>query len=355
MGKSVQKFKCWVKSTYCGKKLRNAWQNHYLHSRSSAEKTFDKYRGTDVSPEVKKATVDDMMRFAKEHRFAFDEYLMYDFEKLSDEERIKFVPTLERIEICEKLNNPKNMAIFDDKSNSYEHFKKYYKRDLIYVEKASDFEKFKAFAQKHPQFIAKPFDGANGRGIKKFDVEGKDLSAFFGELLGIYKKGCVIEELIVQCEAMARMHPSSVNTVRLSTVKLNDRTVITHPFWRVGQGGNVVDNGGSGGIICELDIDTGKITATADELGRPYAVHPDSKVEMIGYQIPRFEEAKALAIELAEVIPDNRFTGWDLALTDDGWVLQEANDRGGFVGFQLMSKKGFREEIEGYLKELGLM
>lgn len=57
-------------------------------------------------------------------------------------------------------------------------------------------------------------------------------------------------------------------------------------------------------------------------------------------------------MELADVLPDNHYTGWDLALTDNGWVLQEANDRGTFILFQITEKKGFKQEIEEIVHEL---
>ena len=52
------------------------------------------------------------------------------------------------------------------------------------------------------------------------------------------------------------------------------------------------------------------------------------------------------------MVPENRHTGWDLALTNDGWVLVEANRRTQF-GFQMSLQQGFRKEINGYLKQLG--
>ena len=73
---------------------------------------------------------------------------------------------------------------------------------------------------------------------------------------------------------------------------------------------------------------------------------------LVGYKIPFWSEAKALVRELAQVVPENRYTGWDLALTDGGWVLVEANRRAQF-GFQMSLQKGFRKEIDGYLAKLG--
>ena len=89
-------------------------------------------------------------------------------------------------------------------------------------------------------------------------------------------------------------------------------------------------------------------------MGIHYTEHPETHYKLIGYQMPRWDEAKELAKELARVMPDNHYCGWDLALTDNGWVLQEANDRGEFVGFQLPTQKGFRKELMSILEELGV-
>lgn len=149
-------------------------------------------------------------------------------------------------------------------------------------------------------------------------------------------------------------HPESVNTVRITTILYKDRVEIIHPFFRTGRGNSVVDNGGSGGIINAVDVETGIIIGSADEMGIHYETHPESDLPLLGFKMPRWEEAKKLAVELAHVMPDNHYCGWDLALTDNGWVLQEANDRGEFVGFQLPTTKGFRKELLQILNELGV-
>ena len=49
--------------------------------------------------------------------------------------------------------------------------------------------------------------------------------------------------------------------------------------------------------------------------------------------------------KLVQVLPDQRYVGWDLALSKDGWVLVEGNSGGQFVGPQISLKKGIRPVI----------
>lgn len=141
----------------------------------------------------------------------------------------------------------------------------------------------------------------------------------------------ICEELIVQNAEIGALHPASINTVRIPTVVCRDGVHIFHPVLRIGINNSIVDNGGRGRILANVDIDTGVVyTAGFDESGNRYVVHPNSGISIPGFQIPRWDEAKQLAVELAWVT-NNRYTGWDLALTDEGWVRVEGNDCGEFV------------------------
>lgn len=150
-------------------------------------------------------------------------------------------------------------------------------------------------------------------------------------------------------EVRASLHPQSVNTVRISTLKIGGKIHIIHPFFRVGRGEDVVDNAAKGGIFGVIDKETGIVTRACDELGNRYVVHPDTKKPIVGFSIPQWEVAVDLSLKLAKVVPESVFTGWDLALTDKGWVMVEGNSRGQFICFQMATQNGFRKELEGLL------
>lgn len=175
--------------------------------------------------------------------------------------------------------------------------------------------------------------------------------AEYPELLAQYRNGFVAEELIRQCDEMAVLNPDSVNTVRMTTIRCDDHIEFLMPMLKCGRKGKCVDNAGSGGVLCEVDLATGTVLRAASKKGEPMTHHPDSGLPLIGFRIPRWQEALEFSEQLCTVVPENRYTGWDIALTDDGWVMVEGNSRGEF-GMQILTRKGMKPQMDAILEQI---
>ena len=311
---------------------------------------IDKYIKYEMTQEERKETAADMDRMFREYGYTYDDYFYYGFAGKSDEERNTYLSEFTRDLIIGNLNKVYNRPLFDDKKRTYEKYKKYYRRELIEVTgSGKDFQKLKDFLQKHKRIIIKPASGSMGRGVHILDIaEMDDVDSILkSELAKAGKYGLVAEEVIVQDERMAAFHPSSLNCLRVTTVRLNDRIELFHSFLKIGGGGSVVDNMNLGGFLCSLDQETGVVLSARDDFAKLHEVHPDTGVPIVGFTVPHWQEAIAFAKELAMVTPSNRWTGWDIALDkDENWVMVEGNARGNF--------RGTKSEIYGLLKEVGL-
>lgn len=357
MGSKLVAIKTYFKGTALGTYLRRRRWNAQLLDVNGITKIVDK-NTQGISAEEKKAIIEDILEMARKYRFCADEYFYYHFREKTEEERKEFCSDLNRIDIVESLNKAKNLVIFNDKMRTYEYYKQYYGRDFCGVKGIGDVAALRTFVQKHLRFILKPTDSSCGHGIMIVDLaQCGDVEAKLQELIHTYctggKDGFVAEELIVQDAHMASLHPSSVNTIRITTIRCDDGVEILPSFVKAGRDGKNVDNGGAGGLLGAIDMETGRVLAVADKYGTAYTTHPTTGVDLIGFQIPRWEEAKTLAAELAMVIPENRYTGWDLALTEKGWVMVEGNARGQFIGWQISLQKGYLREINRILRRLG--
>ena len=272
---------------------------------------------------------------------------------ISDEERKQYLSDYEQQFFFKRMNPDSNRELFDDKEKSYSLFKSYYKRELKRFTENDTEEEFVAFTERHPKFIIKPLISSQGRGIEILDFTQLDQRIPLSALLKKYHGTSSAEELIVQRKELASLHPESLNTVRMATIQYDNHAEVIHAFLRAGRGVSVVDNAGSGGIICAVDLSTGKVTAACDESGKFYTIHPDSGIDLIGFEIPNWKQAKEFAEELARVIPTQRYVGWDIAFTDDGFVMVEGNFRGQWV-WQYPEHKGAREEMNRIMDKLGV-
>jgi len=284
-----------------------------------------------------------------------EEYFLLRYDHLSRKGVKDFVSHREGARLWNYLNSRQIYLLTRDKGQTYQHFKEYFHRELVSVNSSipKSIKDFQSFIEKHSHFIVKPTFGNYGNGVQIIDNFAYcDFNSLKENLLKDYPEGFVVEEHIEQCSELASFHPASVNTVRLTTVRMSngDIYIIHRPFIRFGQGGRCVDNGGNGGIIAAIDYETGIIKAAIDERMNRFVVHPDTGKKILGYKIPLWEEAKAFAVQLAKVLPELKYCGWDIALTDKGWVMVEANGKGLFIGFQLPMQEGFREEFE-YIKQ----
>lgn len=310
--------------------------------------------------------VQDIYDSIKEYNISIEEYFQFGFYKLPAEERKDFVSDEERYDLCDRMNKIENKIIFDNKFLTYKKFQKFYKRDVFGIEipqhaKTKElwvkyYEDFNAFITKHQEFILKPIDGSLGAGVSSWTIDGMGKDKDRQDLLKSFMKknptGFVLEEKIRQVPEMAILHPKSVNTVRMNTVRFDDRVEIVHPFQRIGRGDSIVDNAGAGGIIANLD-ENGKVKSAADKNGIAYNRLDDIGMDIIGWQVPCWEEAVDFVKQLAMVVPSNRYTGWDIALTENGWCMIEGNTRAQFV-WQIPDRLGFRKEINSILAELKL-
>lgn len=295
--------------------------------------------------DLKQAIRQDMTR----HLITPDEYFLYGFATKNETEKDEFVGDMERTILCARLynSNPAGM-IFMDKMKTYEVFRDYFKREVIQIKSEADFEGFGQFVSSHDHYMVKPVAASRGNGIRKEIAPRTDdeVRAAFKALLEAGP--CVLEELIDQDPRIAQLHPQSVNTIRYATY-LDDEQVHTIAcFIKIGRGESVIDNGGAGGFLAAVDETTGKIiTPGRTEFDEVIEVHPDTGIPLVGFQIPKWDELLELVKELPTVLPEQKYVGWDLALSETkGWVLVEGNSGGQFVGPQISKGQGIRSLID---------
>ena len=248
------------------------------------------------------------------------------------------------------MNGEKPHPVFREKNLFNDKFFDYIKRDWVYMKDATE-DDFISFCKNNTTYIEKPVDSWNGKGVQKKNISPEtDLRELFKEYSG---KPLILEEYLTACELMQKLHPASLNTIRVATVlnEKNDEAKVVAAVLRIGSGNNIVDNLNSGGLCAAIDLERGTVSHKAVNLkGERYEYHPDTNARITGLMIPEWqsiiEMCKAAAIKCKEV----RFVGWDVAVTFNAQTncnkiqLIEGNDRQDFPLLQMSSGKGLMHE-----------
>ncbi len=285
-----------------------------------------------------------------------DEYFMHDFRNKSDDYRMSILSRKRKDDIyCRYLGRDLHKCFMQlkDKWQFYELSKPYFKRDVCRVEKDSDLSGMEEFCKKHSRFVAKPRLASSGIGVHVVDLQKDPKTA--KELLEHYQKledgKWMFEEFIEQDPAMAAWHPSSVNTIRIPSIRTKHGCEVILPLFRTGKDGNLVDNcHNNGGLMAVPDAKTGVLlTDGYDVFQNVVECHPNSGMKFKGWQIPRWEELIELSAEVhMSLPPKHKYIGFDFALTPNGWVLVEGN--WGNIPHQVCVGYGIRKEFEQLMK-----
>lgn len=267
----------------------------------------------------------DMLRCALKYNAGYVDYKIAQMYRLNDAQRKTQITRGLSNQIVRRMNDKAYWYLFDDKATFNELFKEEVGRGWMKLSPDTDPEAFKAFLAAHPDIIAKPLEGSSGVGIARYtqddwqDREEDFLKELLDGQIGI------IEERVIQHPRLMALCPTSVNTIRIATLLGDKKQGIVYAFLRIGNG-KVMDNVDQGGMAARVDLESGKLlTVGADKQGNTYTEHPMTHTPIVGFEVPFFEEAKAMCLKAAQKVPQMRFVAWDVAVTEKGPVFIEGN------------------------------
>lgn len=179
-------------------------------------------------------------------------------------------------------------------------------------------------------FLLLDYVDSNKYHVNDKDIDENDLIYLLDSL-----RDYVVQEYIVQHDAVAKINPSSLNTLRLLLVwnpNLNS-FVVGRCFQRFGCNGNVVDNLGSGnGILVYVDPVSGKYcnygvmnVRGEGDIFVENIKHPNSGYLFKGNEVVNYNIIKEQIIKIFNAISFLKFVALDVAITNDGFKIIETN------------------------------
>jgi hypothetical protein len=165
------------------------------------------------------------------------------------------------------------------------------------------------------------YGGKNVRILE--DPTKEELEKLFDELK---EDNLIFQEAVKQSKETAKLHPLSLNTIRIMTLILDGEVkVLPWCAFRMGQGKSKVDNASFGGIYCRINEDGTLSEFAYDALGNRFDKHPDGG-SFSSVKFDFMDKVKDLVKEAAQRFPHFRLIGWDIAIDEnDNPMIIEAN------------------------------
>lgn len=303
-----------------------------------------------LSGQSKVHTFFDIAWCAVRYGAGYYDYVLCGFYDLTPAQRDTYLTRIRYKKVCNVMNDISHSWEFGDKNHFNEKFAKYMRRKTLNGETAT-LEQFTEFIDGQEAIFAKMNHGEGGESVEKLYVKDFDSpDAMFDYVRA--KKEIVLEHVLMQHPDVARLHPQSVNTIRLVTDRVGDQVYVTYAAIRIGGGDSVCDNACQGGMYCHVDPETGKICSPAmDDFSHILESHPDTGITFNGYQLPMIPEAVEMAKEAMWVIPEITHVGWDVGITPDGPAFIEGNDFPGDM-YQIYPFCPGKRGLWPYYKEL---
>lgn len=273
----------------------------------------------------------DIVHCGLKYQAGYMDYKVFEMYNLNEKQRGTIVTRGINNELVKKYNNPEYYKYFKNKIEFNKRFNKYLLRDWMEINGTEEnFKEFKEFCNKHTKILVKPLDECCGKGVEIFKVNKKNVKEIYDNL--VETKRPLVEEVAVQCEEIGRLHPSSINTIRIVT--LNGEIVTA--LLRIGNNNDVVDNFNHGGLVAPINIETGIIDYLAiDKAGNIYEKHPVTNEPILWFKIPKWPRIKRFAKQAAKEIPEIGYIGWDVCLGLKDPFLIEGNEFPGHDLYQL--------------------
>jgi hypothetical protein len=185
----------------------------------------------------------------------------------------------------------------------------------------------------------KPLAGTYGMGfhVMAFEDDGYRLDGepVDEEQLRVLCSGLsnyLITEFVKQHPYADALFPQATNTIRILSVRDYDahECFIARAVHRIGCLSTVpVDNWSQGGLVCNVDMDSGKLSVAilsprANSLVRCDR-HPDTGSLVTGTVVPHWDTVKSMVLKMANALAMVPYMGWDIVVTEESFKVLEIN------------------------------
>jgi hypothetical protein len=171
------------------------------------------------------------------------------------------------------------------------------------------------FANARGEVVVKPTIH-HGGGQRVEIMDGMSVASFISSAVANASSqidvNWIVQRPLRQCAEMARFNSSSINTLRIMTLRMDREIAYVSSVLRVGRADARVDNQGRGGLV--IGISQGRLRDRGiDKEFRYYDKHPDHDYRF-DRELPAFDAAVAFCRELHQNFPWFDLISWDISV-----------------------------------------
>lgn len=278
----------------------------------------------------------DMIRESLFNGAMFTEYDDLDFIHRDKENRKTYITTFYEFKLYDQLNPKELRNLFHDKICFLKTFQELITREWLDISHVEE-NVVSRFIAKHRRAVLKASYGDSGKEVAVVDIPENMTSSRLKELME--SKGYnLIEECLSNCELLASLNQTSLNSIRIVTINKNKKISFLFAGLRVGAKDSVLDNISQGASVARIDLETGKINSPFYTKRSAHSNKGENLASREGLVLPYWNEVKDLAKNAATVVPEMGIVAWDICITEKGPEIIEGNESFGCVIMQLYYK-----------------
>ncbi len=286
----------------------------------------------------------DIIQAKKLNHISFGEYEWTNHFELGAKQK-KTVSTLwTRMDFRRKFTDRRYIGMLMNKYIFSKVFEEFYGRQCV---QASDVDAdiLKKMGEATRHVVYKPNCKGMGEGIRILSVGTKEEVEAALECVRSVGDG-IVEEYICQDSVMNKLNPKAVNVIRFYSVCSPEGSFLFAPILTVAHK-NDIANGCQDALTSLVDIRTGKVLTDAVDQNEmvEYQTHPITGAAFRGVQLGCWDETIEMMRRVVPLASKISNVGWDVAITENGPVLIEANTIPGFTTAQY---SGYGWVTDGY-------
>lgn len=295
---------------------------------------------------------------------SFVDYYNFQFYNKSKFERSLYATMGFMYNFHKAVNDQEKSKLLDNKDEFAKHYKEFCNTPIVFNNNTIGIDKIEErlhdFVGK--RIVFKDPTSTAGRGVYIGEVEKKDGKILLDDealdvfIKRFFKNSQLIyaEKYLVQHQEISNISPTALNTIRVITIinEIGDVEVIGAIF-RISVNSKL-DNFSKGNLAAEIDIESGQVITGGiikdSSCGKYHNYHPITKAKINGFKIPMWTKVIQTVKNAAQVLPEIRSIGWDVAILEDEIKLIEGNSKWNKDTWQIPAGYGKKELIKNYIQ-----